>query len=90
MIGEPMYYLGFGTGIATILMSFLMATLEQRSNMPEAYSEPCQTSKMERFAKIFNGWKPFAEKVKGWRPSTIFAKISILDAWYGSEYIFAT
>ena len=22
---------------------------------PEAYSEPCQTFKMERFAKIFNG-----------------------------------
>ena len=42
MIGEPMYYLEFGTGIATILMSFLMATLEQRSNMSEAYSEPCQ------------------------------------------------
>ena len=55
MIGEPMHYLEFGTGIATILMSFLMATLEQRSNMSEAYSEPCQTSKMERFAKIFNG-----------------------------------
>ena len=24
---------------------------------PEAYSEPCQTSKMDCFAKIVNGWK---------------------------------
>ena len=26
--------------------------------MPEAYSEPCQTSKMERFAKIINDFQP--------------------------------
>ena len=39
----------------------------------EAYSEPCQTSKMERFLKIFNGL-------------TIFAKHSILDIWQRSEH----
>ena len=33
---------------------------------------------MERFAKIVNGLKP----------STIFAKRSILDVWQGSEYDF--
>ena len=33
-------------------------------------------SKMERFAKIFNGLRPF----------TIFAKCLILDIWYSSEY----
>ena len=43
---------------------------------PEAYLDACQTSKMERFAKIVNGWIPF----------TIFAKCSILDVWQGSEY----
>ena len=37
----------------------------------EAYSEPCQLSKMEFFAKIFNGLKLL----------TVFAKISILDIW---------
>ena len=44
----------------------------------EAYSEPCQTSKKEHFAKIVNGYKP----------STIFAKCFILDLWQGSEYAF--
>lgn len=24
-------------------------------NLPEAYSEPCETSKMQRFAKVING-----------------------------------
>ena len=42
----------------------------------EAYSEPCQTSKIESFAKIVNGFMPL----------TIFAKRSILDVWQGSEY----
>ena len=37
----------------------------------EAYSEPCQTSKMKCFAKIINGLKLL----------TIFAKRSILDVW---------
>ena len=35
----------------------------------EAYSGPCQTSKMERFAKI----------VYGKKPSIVFTKLSILD-----------
>ena len=38
--------------------------------------EPCQTSNMERFAKIVNGSKPV----------TIFAKRSSSDASQGSEY----
>ena len=42
----------------------------------EAYSEPCQTSKMQCFAKIV-----IAEKAL-----TIFPKNSILDIWQGSEY----
>ena len=42
----------------------------------EAYLEPCQTSKMELFAKIVNDWKPLS----------IFAKRSILEFWPGSEY----
>ena len=42
----------------------------------QSYSEPYQTSKMEHFAKIVNGWKPF----------TTFAKHSILDVSQGSEY----
>ena len=42
----------------------------------EVYSEPGQTSKMDRFAKIFNGFQPI----------TIFAKRSNLDLWQGSEF----
>ena len=38
--------------------------------------ETSQTSKMEVFANIVNGWKPL----------TILAECSILDVWKGSEY----
>ena len=48
-------------------------TLEANS---EAYSEPCQTSKMEVFTKIVNGFSFL----------TIFAKSSILDVWQDSEF----
>ena len=37
--------------------------------LAEAYSDHCQTFKVERFAKIVNDWKAL----------TIFAKCSILD-----------
>ena len=37
----------------------------------EAYSIPCQPSKMEHFTEIVNGWNYFC---------------SILDIWQGSEY----
>ena len=37
----------------------------------EAYAEPCQTSKMELFTEIVNGFEPL----------TIFAKSSILHVW---------
>ena len=45
---------------------------------PDAYSEPFQTSKMERFGKIVNNLQPL----------TIFAKRSILDIWEGCEYAY--
>ena len=42
----------------------------------EAYTEPCQTSKMEVFAKMVNGFSFLS----------IFAKIFILDVWEDSEF----
>ena len=42
----------------------------------ETYSEPCETSKVEFFAKIVNGLESL----------TIFVKNSILGIWQGSEY----
>ena len=42
----------------------------------EPYLEPSHTSKMERFAKKVNSWKPL----------TIFAKRFVWDVWLGSEY----
>ena len=39
------------------------------------YSELWQTSKMERFTKIVNGFQPL----------TIFSKRSILDVWQGFD-----
>ena len=41
----------------------------------EAYTEPCQTSKLELFGKIANGWKQL----------TIFAKSSILVVYNGAD-----
>ena len=38
--------------------------------------EAYQTSKMELFVKIVDGWRPLA----------IFAKSTIVDIWQGSEY----
>ena len=45
---------------------------------PEVYSEHYQKSKMERFAKIVNGFKPL----------TILEKRFILDDWQGSKCVF--
>ena len=45
-------------------------------NKPDAYSQPCQTSKMELFAEIVQDWKSL----------TIFARSSIFEVWQGSEY----
>ena len=42
---------------------------------PEAYSQPCQTSEMERFVKIVNNFQLL----------TIFAKHSILDISEGYD-----
>ena len=42
----------------------------------DAYSEPCQTSKMGHFAEMVNDWKLLRN----------FAKRSILDIWQGSEF----
>ena len=46
--------------------------------IPEAYSEPCQTSKIEFIAKILDRFQSLATCVK----------CSILDVWQGSEYAF--
>ena len=45
-------------------------------NSAEVYSEPCQSSKIECYAKIVNGWQQL----------TIFAKHSILDFCHSSGY----
>ena len=45
--------------------------------LSEAYSEPSQTFKMERFSKMVNGWILL----------TFFAKNFILDVWLGSEHV---
>ena len=42
----------------------------------EAYSEPCQTSKMERFEKIVNSFHLL----------TVFAKRFIVDVWQSFKY----
>ena len=64
----------FGTfDIQTDLKMKLSLTLGANS---EAYSGPCQTSKMEVFAQILNGFYFL----------TIFLKSSILDVWQDSQF----
>ena len=53
----------------------LITSLTLEANL-EAYSEPSQTSKLEVFAKIVNGFSFL----------TIFAKSSIVDIWKDSEF----
>ena len=57
-------------GVA-ITFTGIILVLKELFDLPnaEAYSEPCQTSKIERFAKIHYGYKS----------STIHAKPSILN-----------
>ena len=50
------------------------SVLANSNTITDAYSEPCQSSKMELFAKIVNGLTV-----------NYFAKSSILDVWQGSE-----
>ena len=45
-------------------------------NISEVYLEPCQTSKMELFAKVVNSFYP----------QTSFSKSSILDIYLGTEW----
>ena len=51
-------------------------SVDSNSSIQDAYSEPCQISKLQLFAK----------KVNGFQPLTIFAKRFILNAWQGSAY----
>ena len=55
---------------------FILDWLATLNAFSEAYSEPSQTSKMELFVKIINGWKPL----------TFLTKSSILDVRPGFDY----
>ena len=60
----------------------LVSLLEPRQNKlsnPEAYSEPCQTSEMDCFAKTVNDLKLL-------KAVNYTCKHSILDFWQSSEY----
>ena len=52
---------------------------EQNAYYSETYSDQCQISNMESFAKLVDVFEQL----------TIFAKLSILDVWQGSECGFA-
>ena len=57
------------SGLKSFIYDFLDPRREDPIKYLEAYSEPCQLSKMERFAKIVDGFYLL----------TISAKRSILD-----------
>ena len=38
--------------------------LTKSESSPEAYSEPCRTSKIKRFAKIVKGFQPLTTSAK--------------------------
>ena len=54
-----------------------LAIVENTKTETETYLKSSQTTKMELFAKIVNGWKLL----------TIFTKRSILVFWYCFEYV---
>ena len=54
----------------------LLMWVQQSDQLTEAYSELCQTSKVERFADIVNDFYSLIT----------FAKRSILDVWQSFEY----
>ena len=54
----------------------MTVTIIYDSEFIKKYVRPCQTCKMNCFAKIVNGWKLW----------TIFVQHFILDVWEGSEY----
>ena len=58
----------------TEILSFLINIIDLPN--AELYSEHYQTSKMERFAQIINGFQLL----------TIFSKRSMLGVWQGFEY----
>ena len=58
----------------TLLASWIFPNIKLQ--ITEAYSELCQTFKIEYFTK----------KVKSFKPLTFFCKHFILDIWHGSEY----
>ena len=59
-----------------IFKNSLFSGSEQNAHFSETYSGYCQISKMECLEKVVNGFELL----------TIFAKLSILDVWQGSEY----
>ena len=50
----------------------------------QAYSEPCQTSKVEPFAKIVNGFK----KITIFKRNSVSEIFDVLDFEYASANIF--
>ena len=69
------YYNEFG--IYQTFQYIPLRTTKNNLSNPEECSEPCQTSKMESFAKMVNSY---------WNLLTIFIKHSVLDASQSSEY----
>ena len=55
--------------IYNLKIGSLKTKVGSAGSLTEAYSDPCQTSKMENFAKIVDGFQPLP----------IFAKRSIID-----------
>ena len=62
----------------TLFNHVVVGELNQQFPLLRGASEPCQTSKMECFVKIFNGFYSL----------TFVAKQPILDVWQDSAYTF--
>ena len=58
--------------------AFFKKPLNNCFSLSEGYSEPCQSPKIQLFAKIINGFKSL----------TISAKRFVLDFLKGAEYVF--
>ena len=63
-------------GMNTIISLAYIKPRQNNLSDPEAYPEPCQTSKIDCFVKIVNGLNLL----------NFFVRHSILDVWQGSKY----
>ena len=73
----------------TVILKYLIILLNPfRSSRPELFWIKSVLKNFAKFSRKQLKEHLLAKIVSGWKPLTIFAKVSILDPWQGFEYTF--